>query len=1264
MTKNLCVALISLCLLFIGNGSWTKKSFPVEKYNSEPISQPSQQAGLSHNNPIIRVDSTQLNITLSGCNDSLIVPLKIYNDGETELQYHFSGGTFGNSGPSSLDSVRVRLNASFQEITNLLPNFFEFFEGDVGQQIFDGGNDMYDGGNFLSVNNSSNFLEYSNDGIISNSELGEGGRYFTRKYPGLFVFAADIDAISSFDIRGDLGADGQGMVSATEFSYNHHGITYQGFVKKVHDAFDPSVHHLIIVKNAQSASHTFDNTTLTDDHTIIGIEDAERIYYLLFAETNSTAYSDELMEEVMIRFLEITETASLALLPDGDFFLGANQVDTIDLLFTSTNFNSGIYQQNILINSNDPIIPQLAIQATVTVLGEPAIEISAGCLDFPPIMEFTTGSLPLTITNTGCDTLLVSQIMASQAVFSTSLNQAILEPGEMTTISVFFSPEESGEFTAELTLTNNAMPVNVCLTATSFEAPLISTTPNNFTVDLVSCADSLTLPLTVLNNGDGNLSYRFTSGSATESGNTLDSVRYRLNQSFSEITGLLPNLFEFFDGETGISIIDGGNDMYDGGNFITVNNSFNYLPYSNEGISSTTELGPNGQYFTRKFPGLFVFAADLNNVTSFNISGDLGADGSGFVSGTTLTYNQNGIPYKGYVKKVYGAFDPSVHHLIIVRDMTGISQSFENNTNSDAHNLEGLNITKRIYYLLFSEASGDEYSDAQIRQVMIAFLDLVESSGFVLLPDGEFTLAPSENQTFDLTFTSLNTEGGVYEQVIVIGSNDPMQPNLSIPVTVNVSFDLCAGFEFDQPIPCGGAVNFFSTTVNTPTDILWDFGDGDTSIEENPTHIYDAPGSFEVILTVANAISADTFSQVVNIEEVSAPVETCEVMGNNNFPYLEITEFSLNTIFNISDISNASYSDFTCEFSTELVVGVDYPFSIESESFNNQDIKLWLDLNNDGVFSSSELLAQFEDADPPYEGVLTIPATATAIGIPLRLRVGTDDDFYTLLPCTPSNAGEFEDYTIFLQENTMAPVANFSVTILDECQGAVQLTDLSTNLPTSWQWNFGDGTTSTTQNPIHIFEQAGIYTVSLISSNNFGSDTHTAAITINALNPMIEVLSPPVINEPISFSAMATGAISWLWNFGDGTSSNAPTPSHTYTDPGQYTVTLTTSNGIGCQATTTLIIDVLISNTEEIERYFTVYPNPASELIYIRSNTTMQETNIQLYAMDGRLVKNRIIDKGSQDAELIVKDLPQGPYWIKIGSPGKVTTLKVLVLRK
>ena len=147
----------------------------------------------------------------------------------------------------------------------------------------------------------------------------------------------------------------------------------------------------------------------------------------------------------------------------------------------------------------------------------------------------------------------------------------------------------------------------------------------------------------------------------------------------------------------------------------------------------------------------------------------------------------------------------------------------------------------------------------------------------------------------------------------------------------------------------------------------------------------------------------------------------------------------------------------------------------------------------------------------------------------------------------------------------------------------VSFTDTSTGNPTSWDWNFGDGTAhSYSQNPTHTYTKTGSYTVTLTASNSFGSRT---ASTINPISVMVEGASPPVAsfkynptsgNIPltVSFTDTSTGnPTSWDWNFGEGgitPHAYSQNPTHIYTKVGPYTVTLTVSNSVGSSTATTI----------------------------------------------------------------------------------------------
>ena len=142
----------------------------------------------------------------------------------------------------------------------------------------------------------------------------------------------------------------------------------------------------------------------------------------------------------------------------------------------------------------------------------------------------------------------------------------------------------------------------------------------------------------------------------------------------------------------------------------------------------------------------------------------------------------------------------------------------------------------------------------------------------------------------------------------------------------------------------------------------------------------------------------------------------------------------------------------------------------------------------------------------------------------------------------------------------------------------VSFTDLSSNDPTSWDWNFGDGTAHAyTQNPSHQYTAAGTFTVTLTASNACGSDvevkTGYVSVTTPTTPPVAAFTASPTSGPAplaVTFVDQSTGgATSWTWNFGDGSPlSYVQNPVHTYTAVGQYDVTLTVSNDFGSDSET------------------------------------------------------------------------------------------------
>ena len=153
------------------------------------------------------------------------------------------------------------------------------------------------------------------------------------------------------------------------------------------------------------------------------------------------------------------------------------------------------------------------------------------------------------------------------------------------------------------------------------------------------------------------------------------------------------------------------------------------------------------------------------------------------------------------------------------------------------------------------------------------------------------------------------------------------------------------------------------------------------------------------------------------------------------------------------------------------------------------------------------------------------------------------------------------------------PSANFSATPLSGCTPLiVTFTDASTGSPTSWDWDLGNGTLSTQQNPTTTYFNSGFFTITLTVTNAGGSNTITKTQYIKVDDkPTVDFLASnnsgcfPLRVNFTDLSIGGSAAIStWEWDFGDGALSTAQSPFHIYTTAGNYTVTLKVTNAGGC----------------------------------------------------------------------------------------------------
>jgi len=437
--------------------------------------------------------------------------------------------------------------------------------------------------------------------------------------------------------------------------------------------------------------------------------------------------------------------------------------------------------------------------------------------------------------------------------------------------------------------------------------------------------------------------------------------------------------------------------------------------------------------------------------------------------------------------------------------------------------------------------------------------------------------------------------------------------NLLLPFAVLIA--LCThqavaqvNAEFSAPVTSGCSpliVNFQNQSTGSGLTYQWNLGNGNNSTAQNPSASYINPGTYTVTLTVTGAGGTDTEVKTAFITVFTPPTPAISASQNTGcFPFaVNFTDISTlgdspvaTWSWDFGDGGTSTSQNPTHTYTTSGTFGVTLLLVDANGCASNQTFPGFITSNSNRPFAAFDANPQV-GCIPPVDvtfanlsfggtGPLSYlwdfgdgnTSTATAPVHPYGVE-GVFDVSLTVtdqLGCATTAA--VDDY-ITIVENVDI---DFSVPNPIGCLGtAMQFTDLSSPQPNSWLWNFGDGTSSTLQNPSHLFTTPGNYTVTLTAfyaGSCQGTEVKTDYITVGGI-PFVAFVPDQTAGcetpFPVNFDNNSIGAgLTYAWNFGDGATSTLSDPSHTYLTNGVFTVSLTATNTQGCSTTQTTSINI------------------------------------------------------------------------------------------
>ncbi len=379
------------------------------------------------------------------------------------------------------------------------------------------------------------------------------------------------------------------------------------------------------------------------------------------------------------------------------------------------------------------------------------------------------------------------------------------------------------------------------------------------------------------------------------------------------------------------------------------------------------------------------------------------------------------------------------------------------------------------------------------------------------------------------------------------------------------------------------AVSFTNQSTGTFTTFAWDFGDGGTSDLASPTHEYSIPGVYDVRLIVIGPGGADTLTRVQYITvDTPPPVADFSANPTSGVAPLSVQFTSLAT--GEIDVYQWSFGDGT----TSNLQNPSHTY-IDPGQYDVRLIVIGPG-GEDTLIRASYIQALIPPPTAVFEGTPTSGPAPLAVQFN-SLSTGVIDSYlwsfgdgdstfaqnplhiytapgrYTVrLTVTGPGGSNSAQRGNYIQVLNPPPTADFTV---DQQSGVVPLivnfTAITTGAVSTYAWDFGDGGTSTLQNPSHQYTTAGVYSVRLTVDGPDGSNStlKTNFITVLVPPPTADFSADPVTGvDPlqVTFTNSSTGQIDkYLWDFGDGNGSEEQNPVHTYQNPGTYSVSLTVS---------------------------------------------------------------------------------------------------------
>ncbi len=499
-----------------------------------------------------------------------------------------------------------------------------------------------------------------------------------------------------------------------------------------------------------------------------------------------------------------------------------------------------------------------------------------------------------------------------------------------------------------------------------------------------------------------------------------------------------------------------------------------------------------------------------------------------------------------------------------------------------------------------------------------------------ILEDGTEEIAHTNTLgEFEINFSNVHVGEIIYTYVIDPCIGDIIEGEILVEEedsVVEIEFEVCsdifppnecvANFNYEPTAPYSREIHFFdlSTAPDGVSNWSWDFGDGFTSNEQNPIHSYGQAGEYVVSLSIQSDSCEAHLQQIIYVidgedcicNDYYDPVCVATPSGGflqfANPCFAECEGFTADIYFPCTDTGENCFASFFYE-----ALPPEYNMiQFINTSEGSYDLVTW-DFGDGTTIEEFDPLHIYEEAG---EYLVTMTITdgvdcTESISLIIHVGDGSGNCFcpeYYAPVCVFDDAGQLVQFS----NDCWAACEGYGPDTWFHCElgghygdcfafyeyeqdEEEPLTVYFNNLSAYqqdtmyWYWEFGDGTDSREFQPIHTYEEAGIYEVTLYMENDSCYNIITLPIFVfeddiwypEDCQAIFDFILEPNTENTYLFNDHSFGeVIAWEWDFGDGTRSTEPNPIHQFEENGFYPVTLGIMTAEGCLSSTTLDIHV------------------------------------------------------------------------------------------